>query len=141
MLRSLSLAVLALALAVSFTATRATAEEQGKGTISGKVTNADGSAASGAQVRLMNPMAKDKNKGEKPAAAEDKGEGKDKERAKPVAQTTTDADGKYTLSDVPAGKYVLQAGVKNVGRATQEVEVKAGETAAVDLKLEAMKAK
>jgi iron complex outermembrane receptor protein len=134
--RNVSLAVLALALAVSFSATRVSAEDA-KGSVSGKVTKADGSAASGAKVALMHPMGKGGKKGQ-PAAAD---EGNKGEKPKPVAETTTDNDGKYTLSDVPVGKYVVQAGIKGVGRAHQPVEVKAGETASVDLKLEAPKGK
>jgi hypothetical protein len=136
-LRNVSLVVVALALAIGFSGSRATADEHGKGTISGKVTNADGSAAGGAQIRLMKPMARDRKAD--PAAQQAKPAPGD--RPKPVAQTTADADGKYTLSDVPAGKYVVQAGIKGTARGRQPVEVKAGQTVTADIKLEAAKAK
>jgi protocatechuate 3,4-dioxygenase beta subunit len=135
--RNLSLAVLALALAVSFSATRVSAEEQGKGTVSGKVTKADGSAAANAKVQLMHG-GKPGKKGA-PAAAEDKPAPGDK--PKPVAETTADADGKYTLADVPAGKYVIRAGIKGEGMGHQDIEVKAGETTTADIQMKAPKAK
>jgi hypothetical protein len=136
--RNLSLAVLALALAVTFSASRVSAEEQGKGTVSGKVTNADGTPAANAKVQLMHGGKPKKDKAA-PTAAEDKPAQGDK--PKPVAETTADGDGKYTLADVPVGKYVIRAGIKGVGMGHQEIEVKAGETTTADIQMKAPKAK
>jgi len=41
------------------------------------------------------------------------------------------ADGSFNLTDVPAGKYMLEAWHEKLGKATQTVEVKPGETASV----------
>src|SRR5215207_8693036 len=121
--RNLSLAVLALALAVSFSASRVSAEEQGKGTVSGKVTKTDGTPAGNAKVQLMHG-GKPKKKAEPTAAEDTKPAPSDK--PKPVAETMADADGKYTLADVPTGKYVIRAGIKGEGMGHQDIEVKAG---------------
>jgi hypothetical protein len=134
--RNVSLAALALALAISFTASRATAQDAKKGSISGKVTKADGTAAANAKVMLMKPADRT---APKPAAEE--GQKPKGEKQAPVAETTADADGKYTLADVEPGKYVLGANLKGEGRVRQPIEVKAGEALTVDLKIEAPKPK
>jgi plastocyanin len=46
-------------------------------------------------------------------------------------------DGTFKISNVPAGKYTLKAAHRKAGVATQEIEVKEGEPAKVDLTLEA----
>jgi hypothetical protein len=128
---------LVLAVAVAFAlslASHARAADTGK--ITGKVTGKDGNAVAGVHVRLMTPP----KKGEKPAKGE---------RPKPVAESKTESDGTYTLSDVPAGDYILVAGgagkrekgaakdasAKDAGMAREKVSVKAGETKTMDLKL------
>jgi hypothetical protein len=45
-------------------------------------------------------------------------------------------DGSYKIPNVPPGKYTLQAAHRKAGTVTQEVEVKEGEPAKVDLTLE-----
>jgi hypothetical protein len=76
------------------------------------------------------------------AAKSDSGDkaAKKNSRPAPVASTTTDKDGKFELADVPAGKYVVMARVKDVGAARQEIEVKSGEPVKVDLQLKERKA-
>ena len=129
---------LAVVLAMSL-ASQADAAE-GKGTVKGKVIGKDGAGVAGAQVRLMNPPeGKGKNKkGEQPAAADEgKGDkGKGKRDANLVARTTSEADGSFTLADVPAGDYLLTARVRGENlQARQKVSVKADETLTVELKL------
>ena len=49
----------------------------------------------------------------------------------------SDKDGSFKISDVPAGKYTLEAVHRKAGSTTQEIEVKDGAPAKVDLTLEA----
>ncbi|HVM48561.1 MAG TPA: carboxypeptidase regulatory-like domain-containing protein [Candidatus Acidoferrum sp.] len=46
-------------------------------------------------------------------------------------------DGTYKISNVPPGKYTIQAAHRKAGTATQEIEVKEGEPAKADFTLEA----
>lgn len=47
----------------------------------------------------------------------------------------TKEDGSFNLTGVPAGKYTLEVWHEKLGRATQEVEVKAGETVNVNYEM------
>lgn len=112
-------------------ATTARAEE-GKGTVSGVVKDADGNPAAGVNIRIMRPMDKSERKAVK--QAEDKP--KDKaDKPAPVAAAVTDNDGKFSLSDIPAGKYMIGAKMRKGGNAKQEIEVKSGEETKVELTL------
>lgn len=147
-------------------AASARAEEAKKetGSVSGTVLDKDGSPAPGVQVRLFHPFERGQRPGgggggggaakaEKqnadpavPADGEKKQPGKgDKprkgDRPKPVATTSTDKDGKFAISDVPVGKYVVMTMVRGVGGAREEVEVTAGGDAKVELKLKERPAK
>lgn len=51
----------------------------------------------------------------------------------------TDADGGFKLTDVPAGKYSLEVWHETLGKASQDVEVKAGEAAAATFELQTKK--
>ena len=137
--------VAALALMISLTVTKVTAEEakEGKGTVSGKVVDKDGAAVADAKVRLMNQAKKgpDKAAGETKAADAEKTKAAPGEKPAPVAEATTDSEGKFTMPDVPAGSYRVMVNVKGKGRANEKVEVKAGDTATVELKLAEQKAK
>jgi len=130
------------------------------GSVSGTVLDKDGNAAPGVQVRLMHPFERGQRKGggDGAATAEPKNadpaapgnsEGKPgkgakggkSDRPKPVATTSTDKDGKFSMADVPVGKYVVMAMVKGVGGARSEVEVTAGSEAKLELKLQERPAK
>jgi len=112
------------------------------GTISGKVTTADGKAAANVTVRVMAPEAAAAT-GEKKPENQAKGAkgAKAGKHAPPVAQGTTDQDGNYKIENVPAGDYNVVAAAKGVGMGHAKVSVKAGETATVDITLKAMKPK
>ena len=153
MLRSAkwALPVLALGLLISFTAARAIAEDKAEkkdtGTVSGTVTGTDGKPAAKCLVRLFHSMdranahsaAKSSNsdKSETKAAGDEKpAKGEKGDKPIPVANATTDDAGKFTMKDVPVGKYEIIAQVKGVGRGHDTIEVKSGEDTSVDLKLE-----
>lgn len=146
-----------LLLSLSNAAVAQEAEKKQSGTVSGTVLDKDGKPASGVQVRLFHPFergqrreaARARQQQADPAAGADAKEEKPRqgdkprraERPKPVATATTDADGKFTMSDVPVGKYVVLAMIRGQGSARQEVEVTAGGTANVELKLKKRAAK
>ncbi len=48
----------------------------------------------------------------------------------------SDKDGNFKISDVPPGKYKIQAAHRKAGIVTQEIEVKAGAPAKIDFTLE-----
>ena len=114
----------------------------GKATVSGTVKAEDGSPVADIEVRVMPPRPKRGEPGfeqrpEKPKqeqAGEKPAPGEGPPRPEPIAKATTDADGKFTL-EVPAGKYDIVAGKRNMGMARQTVELKDGETKTVDLTL------
>ncbi len=105
--------------------------DQATGTISGKVVNKDNSAVADATIKLFPAPAKHHKKDKAAPNANEK-----KARPAPVAETKSDAEGNFTLPNVPVGNYRLIAGLKGVGAGRVEVEVKAGETANVTVTLE-----
>ncbi len=131
MFRSLKWATpfVAMALLVGISQVRAEETKKETGTVTGTVTDQDGKAVANAEVRLMAPKAK----GEKSEAKADKAASG--ERPKPIATGKTDADGKFELKDVAVGSYTLAAGVKGVGQAREQIEVKAGDNSPVALKI------
>jgi protocatechuate 3,4-dioxygenase beta subunit len=114
-------------------------EAKATGTVSGTVVDKDGKPVANASVGVFTADMAHKHQADKKAegAETDKNKaGKEKgEKAKPVAEATTDSEGKYTIKDVPAGDYVVRVNVKGQGRAVQKVTVKAGESTTADLKL------
>src|SRR5438093_666982 len=139
--------LLAFALLTALVCAKVRAEDKkDTGTISGTVVDADGKAVSGAKVAVFHqtehkdaakteekPKEKELAEGDKPAAP--------KEKQTPVATGTSDDAGKFTLSDVPAGSYNVQARLKGKGTGREKVEVKAGETAEVKITLGEMQGK
>ena len=130
-----------------------------KGTISGTVVDKEGKPVSGAMVGVMKPGqgrpgggagggANRPNRGgngangavnqatedPKPAPAPEPGRG-NRQRPEPLFKATSDADGKFTIKDVPAGEYMVMARVEGKGGARERVTVKENETASVSLKL------
>ena len=103
-----------------------------KGSVKGKVINADGTPAAGAEVRLMvrpdraaRQAAREAARGEaKPEGVQGKAKGRARAAARDaVAQGTADLNGHFTLEDVAAGNYVLTARMKGAGNARQPVSV------------------
>ena len=104
------------------------------GTISGVVKNADGTPAASARVYVWKPEVK-ADKAE--AKADEPGKEKPK-KAKPVADATTDAQGKVTV-EVLAGDYKVTAVLLKIGKGGENVSVKSGETAKVTINLKPFK--
>jgi hypothetical protein len=140
---------LSLALVLPLAAVNVTGEPSktasGAGTITGKVSMEDGSAASDVIVRVMNAPPKGGGKAPKsvePGAGAPEGGGKPgKEGGKQgkggreaVAEGKTSADGSFSLN-VPAGDYVVAAGKKGVGMARERVTVADGASVSVSLTL------
>ncbi len=142
-------------------ASRADEAKKETGTVTGTVLDKEGHAAAGLQVRLFHPFERGQRRGGgegaakvekqnadpgtgtatsdkegKPGKGNKGGKGEKGDRPKPVATTSTDKDGKFTMTDVPAGKYVVMTMIKGVGGARQDVEVTAGSEAKVELKIQ-----
>jgi hypothetical protein len=64
------------------------------------------------------------------------GRGEGGNRPPPIAETTTDAEGKYTFKDVAVGDYVVVVGDRQTGMGRQRVTVKANATAEADVKVQ-----
>ena len=126
-------------------APRVTAEETKKtGGIKGTVVDKDGKAVGSAKVELFPPHEKGSKAGDAPKAeakAARLAKGEKGARPAPIAETTSDSEGKFNLADVAEGKYTVMARAKGIGGGKQDVEVKAGETAEVKLELKEMKHK
>jgi TonB-linked SusC/RagA family outer membrane protein len=80
---------------------------QAAGRITGQVTDASGSPIAGVAVAVANS-----NRGE-----------------------TTGVDGRFTITDVPAGPHILRASAAGYGEITRPVTVSAGQTANVNIRL------
>lgn len=130
-IQKLSVLALALAVLTSGALFAATADtSKGTGIVTGKVVDKEGKAVNSAAVIAMLPPAK----GEKHAKKE-AGDSKDaKEKRKEalndriLVQTTTAADGTFTLQAVPTGNILIVARKQGTGNAHSMIEVKAGET-------------
>ena len=137
-----TLPVVAFGLMVALSGARAVADYHEKGEkvkVSGVVLKEDGSPAADARVRVVpaTPMKKDKGEGaaEKPAPQQADGEKPKGPKVPPVAETTTDAQGKFTV-ELPPGKYRVNANLKGSGNASKTITVEAGKTPeSVELKL------
>ena len=115
--------------------------DEGVGSVRGKVVKSDGSRVANATVRLMERSAPRKRKAAD-AAAQPTAQPGDAEPAKPkkprpapTAEATTNAQGEFALTNVPAGRYVLAARLKGEGNGRQPVTVTAGGFADVTLTL------
>lgn len=118
--------------------------EAKKGTITGTVVDKEGKAVSGAMVGVMKPGERRANRAGGNGAANQATEdpkpaqpepGRGNRRPEPLFKATTDADGKFTIKDVPAGDYAVVARVEGKGMARERVTVKGDDSVAVSLKL------
>jgi len=132
------------------------AVETKKGSVSGTVVDKDGKAVSGIEVGLFKPqprqggqagnggarggrngaanqaaVAEDPKPGE-PAPAPGRG---NRQRPEALFKTTTDAEGKFTIKDVPVGDYAAMVR-SDKGVARERVTVTADSTATLSLKLQ-----
>jgi len=94
------------------------ASNAGNGSVTGTVTK-DGKALADVPVRLLAAPAR---KQSTTAPAGNAG-GAGRAKRQVVAEATADANGKFTLSDVPAGTYRVVAGKRGSGGAGGEVGV------------------
>jgi hypothetical protein len=159
MLKWIAPAVAILGLALAIPTARAAddkpAAAAGGGTVTGTVLDKDGKAAEGVKIRIMKPMQRGGGAGggarraggaggaapkvaDAPAAdkpADKPAAPGERQRPTPVAEGTSDKDGKFSIANVPAGEYMVMAMLQGSGVARGRVTVKDGETASVELKL------
>src|SRR4051812_18422713 len=82
------------------------------GRITGTVKDASGTALSGVGVRATN------------------------QKTQASSRTTTGADGRYTIADLPAGGYTVAASMPGLRTVSQNVQLAAGQTVTLDLELQ-----
>jgi hypothetical protein len=133
--------IAALAIALAFGALARAADEEAGGTISGSVVDKDGKAVVGAKIRVVAAGKKKDASGgttSTPASPGDTsgGSATTKPKSEAIAEGKTDADGKFSLKDIPAGEYTVHANAKGQGTGKEKVSVKAGETADVKITIE-----
>ena len=116
-------------------------KSEGTGSINGELLDKDGKAVAGAKVVLAKAIGRDQKRQRKEASPDAAASKPDSttEKARPrperVTTATTDDDGKFTLSTVPAGEYTVRAQVKGGGTAVARVTVTAGKAADVAMTL------
>jgi hypothetical protein len=109
------------------------------GSISGIVTDSDGKPVPNLALRL-----------EKPSRISIKPPGgnvkhklieplQTKPTAPPIATATTDAEGKFSMTGIPAGSYRLVGGSNSIGWVFQGITVDAGKETKLDVKLVVVK--
>jgi len=132
---------LAACIAIGFLVHRTHAAPDGTstGAITGTVMK-DGKPVVGAKVRLAAPHEKKSKKGAAPTT--NPSDSADKPaKVPPLATATTDADGKFVLSDVAAGDYVVNVTEKGMGKGKAKVSVAAGQSSDIAIDLQDAKPK
>jgi len=126
------LAAIALLLSLATAPTRAEDAKKETGKIAGTVLDKDGKPAVGAEVGVFHPM------GKSAAKTSAQGQAEKPAKEKPISvvpSVKTDDKGEFTLADVPVGDYTVVARLRGAGNGRENVTVKAGETAKVEIKL------
>jgi hypothetical protein len=136
----LSLALLAAGLFVMDNAFAA-AEPAAVGTISGTVAR-DGKPVSNVKIslRLDNKANKGSQAPDAASPSTQPAEGSQQKHSA-VSSTVSDADGKFTLSDVAPGNYVVVASDKHLGKGRSHITVSAGDQANIAIDLQPPKPK
>jgi hypothetical protein len=124
------------------------AQAQETGNVSGRVVDPEGNGVAEVQVRLMEAPQRERQRErdreqaarplqeqERPARPGRPGGADRPERPAPVATAVTDANGNFTMNNVPAGRYMVAAGGRPHGMGRAPVEVQANETANVTITL------
>jgi hypothetical protein len=130
----------AMGLLIGISTLSANADDAKKGTISGTVVDKDGKGVAGADVAVTKPPAGRAGKQGAPAAAAKQadepkaGKAAKKKAAEALFKATTDADGKFTIKDVPAGEYRVSATLAGKSHGAENVTVTDG-TATVTISL------
>ena len=115
--------------------------QTGTGTITGTVTK-DGKPLPNARVGLtVKPQrVKGKKAGRKNSAANTNSAttqpsetGEKHHHPQPLMTATTDSNGKFTLTDVKPGDYVIIAGIHGEARGHERIAVTSGQTATVEI--------
>jgi len=118
--------------------------QEGKGNLTGTVLTADGKPAVGLNVKIVKdiprdmrrPGSKGKSTGLDHTGGAEGLQAKGGPRTKVVAQATCDQNGKFSMNNIEAGSYRLEAGSKGQGWIYQDVGIEAGKTVEMnDLKL------
>jgi Carboxypeptidase regulatory-like domain len=129
-----------LALLVCFQLTCAKADDTsttapaGKATVNVTVVDGDNKPVAGAKVQLLPPKPK-KGKKAPPADGAAAAPAKGGTKAVPIAQGTTDAEGKVALPGIADGDYLIQARSKAVGSGRGNTTITDGQDASVSITL------
>lgn len=107
-------------------------ERPGRGQGQGEGRGAQGLIAPGDDAPPA-PPAGERPRREREGQGGPGGPNGDRPRPEPVAETTTDANGKFTFSNVPVGMYVVVSGERGAGMGRARVEVVAGKTVSVEV--------
>jgi hypothetical protein len=138
--------VAGLALLIGFSPLQVKAQDAppaGKATVTVTVVDSNAKPVEGARVVLLPP----RKKNAKPQAAignpsaNQLAKGAKGNRPKPIAEGTTDKDGKAVLTGVPDGEFVVHAMLKGTGMGHEKVTVTDGKDVSVTVTLKEKHAK
>ena len=131
-MKSITLVCVLAALLFS-SVTFAADDPKAMGKITGTITGSDGKPAAGAPVKLYNAKVEQSTWGRSWITLADPAP--QRPGANAVVETTTDANGAYTLANVPPGTYRLIGGVAFKEMAFANVTLRAGQSLTLNLTL------
>lgn len=114
---------LALLVAMALIGESAFAQPAEKGGVTGNVIALDGKPAAGFNVKLVKDVPLQMGR---PGSGRGAGSGGG---TKTIAQTKTDANGRFTFNGVEVGDYRIEGGNRNVGWLYEDVNIEANKTA------------